>query len=247
MKADRFGRTIVGAVVLALLLCGADQARATSITIVDFEDLALSSPGTQYVLPASTGVVTRGFYYTPDPARGTSYNDLHISNAKTDSSYNGTIVGITHNEGILTKEGGGTFSLQSFDFAGFLLNKEVPFLVTGVLGDATIITQTFTPDGKVDGMGAVDDFHTFYLNSDWTNLKSVTWKHTGYGTVTGLFALDNIVVNKYSVVPEPSTIILLGLGTFFLLGQGWLARKRLRAIEVRTHRRAYKMPKTPAH
>ena len=97
-------------------------------------------------------------------------------------------------------------------------------------------------------MGGVDDFQTFYPVGDWTNLVSVTWKHTGYGTIrSGLFALDNIVVNKYSVVPESSTIILLGLGTFFLLGQGWFARKRLRAIEVRTHRRAYKMPKTPAH
>ena len=255
MKADQFGRTIVGAVVLALLLCGAEQARATSMTIVDFEDLALSSPGTEYVFPAATGVVTRGFYFTPDPARGTSFNDLHISNAKTDSSYNGTIVGITHNEGILTEKYGWSFSLQKFDFAGFPTDKEVSFLVTGVRADLSTITQAFNlislggvVDGKVDGVGGVDDFQTFYPVGDWTNLVSVTWKHTGYGTIrSGLFALDNIVVNKYSVVPESSTIILLGLGTFFLLGQGWFARKRLRAIEVRTHRRAYKMPKTPAH
>ena len=251
MKDGWFGRRIIGAVALVLLFCGTEQARATSFTVVNFEDLLLPIRpmyGTENVLAPKMGVDTGGFHYKPNPASGTSFNDLHISNAKTDSSYNGTIVAITHNEGILTKVGGGAFSLQSFDFAGFPKDKEVPFLVTGDLGGSTLITQTFYPDGKVDGkvevggVEKVDDFQTFYLDSKWTNLKSVTWKHTGYGTIrSGLFALDNLVVNKYSVVPEPSTVTLLSLGIFFLLGQGWLARKRLKALGVMAHSRAHKM------
>jgi|CXWL01.1.fsa_nt_gi hypothetical protein len=235
MKADRFGRTIVGAVILALLLCGAEQARATSI---DFEDLGVTLGSRRDILPAGTAVTTGGFLFTPGPMNGSSFNDLHISNQfpgdsnRPVDSFNGTTVGITHDDVILTKVGGGTFSLQSFDFAGFPLNKEVPFLVTGVLGvlGDPEITKTFIPDGKVDGVGVVADFQTFYLDNDWTNLVRVTWKHTGYGTDRGLFALDNMIVNEPKTIPEPSTIILLGLGTFFLLGQGWLARKRLKAL-----------------
>ncbi len=257
MKAELSGWPIVGGLVLAMLFCGAGQARATNI---DFEDLLpLAATGTEHILAPAMGVATGGFYYTPDPARGDSFNDLHISNAEINSSYNESIVAITHNDGILTKVGGGVFSLQRFDFAGFPTDKEVSFTVTGVRDGFPTITQHFNlnilscladclVDGKVDGKGGVDDFQTFYLDSNWTNLMSVRWTHTGDGTIrSGLFALDNIVVNEPKTVPEPSSITLLGLGTFFLLGQGWLARKRLKTLGVRTHSRAHKMSKTPAH
>jgi hypothetical protein len=238
MKAHRFSWPIGGAVVLVLLLWGVEQARATAITIVDFEDLGVMYGKRLDILPAGTAVTTGGFLFTPGPINNfgpidNRFNDLHISNQFPGDSFNGTTVGITHDDLIMTKVGGGTFSLQSFDFAGFPLNKEVPFLVTGaVLGDPTPIIQTFTPNGLVDGnaVPAVADFQTFYLDNNWTNLKSVTWKHTGSGTDRGLFALDNLVVDKPMTVPEPSTVTLLGLGMLCLLGQGWRARKRLMAL-----------------
>jgi hypothetical protein len=233
MKADWFGWPIVVAVVLGLLFSGAEQTWAGPITVVDFEDLGVAF-GTQDTYEPGVGVVSRGFYYTPDPLNGDSFNDLHISNEGGIQASNGTTVGATHNEGILTKEYGGTFSLQRFDFAGFPTDKEVSFTVTGDHETLPDITQSFklislggTVDGKVDGVDGVVDFQTFYLGSDWTNLVSVRWTHTGYGTNKGLFALDNIVVNKYTTVPEPSTITLLGLGILCLLGQGWRCRKQV--------------------
>ncbi len=265
MKAELSGWPIVGGLVLAMLFCGVEQARATSITTVDFEDLGVAYGKRLDVVPSlltsppGSGVISRGFSYNPNPANGYDFNDLHISNQKSGDSFNGTTVAITHNEGILTEKDGGLFSLKSFDFAGFPLNKEVSFTVTGFRDGFQEITQLFNlidppscladclVDGKVDGMGEYPDFQTFYLNSNWTNLRSVTWKHTGYGTTTGLFALDNIVVNKYTTVPEFSTITLLGLGLLCLLSQSWLARKRLKALGVRTHSRAHKMSKTSAH
>jgi PEP-CTERM motif len=231
MKAHRFSWPIGGAVVLALLFCGVEQARATTITIVDFEDLGVAVGDHRDILPPGTGVETRGFYYAPGPIYGSSgFNDLHISHKEDFRAYNETTVGISHDDVVLTKVGGGTFSLHRFDFAGEPDNEEVRFKVTGVLEDNSTITKYFTPDGKVDGMGGVDDFEKFYLDSNWTNLVKVTWTHTGYGTDRGLFALDNIVVDQPKTIPEPSTITMLGLGILFLLVQGWFARKRLKAI-----------------
>ena len=227
MKAHWVGWPIVGAVVLALLFCGAEQTRATTI---DFEDLVVPYGTRLDILPAGTAVVSEGFNYTPGPLFGSSgFNDLHISNVKPGDSFNETTIGITHDDVILTKVGGGTFSLQRFDFAGFPMNDEVPFVVTGILGDYSTITKPFIPDGLVDGVGGVDDFQTFYLDDTWTNLRSVTWTHTGYGTDRGLYALDNMVVDEHKV-PEPSTITLLGLGILGLLGQGWCCRKQLKAL-----------------
>jgi hypothetical protein len=271
MKAHRFSWPIGGAVVLALLFFGVAQARATNITFETitfgaFVDVAVPFQTRQDIVPGGTSVDTGGFRFTPGPINNfgpidNRFNDLHISNQFPGNSttpvdsFNGTTVGITHDDLIMTKVGDGTFSLQQFDFAGFPLNKEVPFLVTGVLEDLSTITQTFNlgilpgeVDGKVDGdvWGGVDDFQTFYLDSKWTNLKSVTWIHTGYGTDRGLFALDNIVVNEPKPVPEPSSITLLGLGVLCLLGQGWLTRKRLKALGVMAHSRAYKMSKSSA-
>jgi hypothetical protein len=187
------------------------------------------------------------FKYTPGPIYGSSgFDDLHISNKFLGDSFNGTTVGISHDDVILTKVSGETFSLQRFDFAGFPTGKEVSFTVTGVRDGFPKITQPFNlispsclvdclVDGKVDGMGGVDDFQTFYLDGNWTNLKSVTWEHTGYGygTDRGLFALDNMVMDEDDedkAVPEPSTITLLELGILCLLGHAWLSRKQLKAL-----------------
>lgn len=244
MKADWFGWPIVCAVVLGLLFSGAEQVRATSITIVDFEDLGVN-PNEPRTTMNGYGVISRGFHYIPGPliANLSNSDDLHIVNGDASflSPYNGTTVGVTHDDVILTKVGGGAFSLQSFDFAGARTDKEVSFTVTGDRDGFPAITQTFNligpgclvgclVDGKVDGIGGAADFQTFYLNSDWTNLKSVTWTHLGYGTADGRYALDNMVVDQPKTIPEPSTMTLLGLGTSFLLGHGWLARKRVKAL-----------------
>ena len=118
----------MGAVVLALLFCGAEQTRAATIT---FEDLGVA-PGTQLNPASGIGVVSGGFNYTPGPNNSSGLNDLHISNAETNIpiagiAFNGTTIGGTHDDVILTKVGSGTFSIQSFDFAGypFIQNNEV--------------------------------------------------------------------------------------------------------------------------
>lgn len=229
MKADRFGLPIVCVVVLALLFCGAGQTWAATI---DFEDLGVPSGARLMTPPPGIGVVSEGFNFTPGPIFGSSgFNDIHISNGMLGDSFNGTTVGITHDDVILTKANGEPFSLYRFDFAGFPQDAELPLLlVTGVLANSSIITQLFHPDSLVDGMGGVADFQMFYLSGDWTNLRSVTWTHTGPGTDRGLFALDNIGVGQTTPVPEASTITLLGLGILCLLVHAWRGQKRLKAL-----------------
>jgi hypothetical protein len=188
--------------------------------MITFEDLGVA-PGTQLNPPAGVGVVSGGFNYTPGPNNASGFNDLHMGNALNVFPYNGTTVGVTHDDVVLTQVGGGSFSLQAFDFAGWPNGSEITFTVTGVRADATTITQTFTPDGLVDGQGGVPDYQTFAVTGDWTNLVSVTWVHSGPGTTQGLFGLDNIVVNESAeVVPEPASLALFGLGLAGVAGFG---------------------------
>jgi hypothetical protein len=153
--------------------------------------------------------VSGGFNYTPGPDNSSGFNDLHMGNAVSDFPYNGTTVGVSHDDVVLSRVGGGTFSISQFDFAGWP-SAELPFRVVGNLFGGGQLFGSFTPDGVSDGLGGAADFQTFIFGLQWTNLVSVTWVHNGGNQ--GLFGLDNIVVDQEAPVPEPSTMLLLGTG-----------------------------------
>jgi hypothetical protein len=199
----------------ALLLAGASiSAQAATIT---FDDLGVA-PGDQLNPAAGVGVVSFGFNYTPGPNNASGFNDLHMDNGLIGPA-NGTTIGGSHDDVVLTQVGGGTFSLQGFDFAGFA-GGEVPFTVVGSYFGGGSIIAAFTPDGISDNLGPLVDFQHFTLGPGWSNLTAVTWNHTGAGTVQGAFYLDNIEVD--AAVPEPMSLLLLGTG----LGAMRLAARR---------------------
>lgn len=182
--------------------------------IVDFEDLGVA-PGTQLNPPGGVSVLTGGFEFAPGPNNPSGINDLHIINEEfAGHPSNGTTIGASHDDVVLTKIGGGAFNLDSFDFAGWAPNLEKRFQVTGEYSGGGTISVVLDPDGICDGIGGVADFETFVMGAGWTNLVKVTWDHAGTGTVQGLFALDNI---NTSPVPEPATMSALALGAVAML------------------------------
>ena len=164
---------------------------------VTFESMNIP-PGSQIDVPDAVPTSVDGYTFTPGPNNFSGFNDSHFGNAVTFWMWNGTTVMANHDDVIMTKSGGGSFSLVSFDFSGWPLNAEKPFTVTGQPGNVVV---TFTPDGIVDGPGGAPDFQTFVLPAGFQNLTSVTWEHSGPETIAGIFGLDNIVTD----VPTSST------------------------------------------
>jgi len=136
---------------------------------------------------------------------GITHND---SGSSTTSPNNGTPF-LTSLLGqsplVISNLNGALFTLLSVDVAEYSTVFAEPQTVTftGYRVEGTIISQVFTTDGIIDGLGPLIDFETFNFGPDFNNLYKVTINHPAY-------ALDNMVLR---VIPEPSSIILIFAAT----------------------------------
>jgi hypothetical protein len=105
----------------------------------------------------------------------------------------------------MVKSGGGSFNLQAIDYSG-----RGP---SGVSATSLVVTGFFTAGGSTSSTLSVGS-STWLSNSfaGFTDLNSVVFDGTGGA---GNFCLDNIVL---VATPEPSTLLLLGIGAISLLG-----------------------------
>ena len=153
-----------------------------------FEGTVLGE-GEQYDPPDGVPILALGYSIGPGPLNG--FNDVHLGNAVPTWAHNRTTVLAGHDDIVLQRIDGGTFSLMSFDLAGFPTGNEVPFTVTSSSGGLAHLA----PDGFVDGAGGGEDFETFTLPAaGFTNVDRVSFFHSGPGTFAGTFHLDNLVL-----------------------------------------------------
>ena len=126
-----------------------------------------------FVVSTDVGVYVQNAYTSGYPNNGTYY-------ARTASSESNLTV--KHREGL-------PFTILTVDLAEYSTVFTAPKTITftGYKPGGGTVTQSFTTDGIIDGLGPAGDFQTFTFNTAFTGLTRVTASTTG-------FMIDNIAV-----------------------------------------------------
>jgi hypothetical protein len=188
----------------------ATPASAALITI-DFEDLGVAL-GDQLNPAAGVSQDSGGFTFTPGPNNAGGFNDLHFHNQDGIGDNGSTHLG-THDDVVMTRVGGGAFTLLGFEFQGFI-NEPESFFLHAVRQDLTGFAVSFLPDSLV---ALPYDVFSVPFDAipplDFINVVSLTWEvPAGFGE-DGFF-LENIRVeiDENGRVPEPAGVTLLLVG-----------------------------------
>ena len=203
MKVPQSTLARVGA-ISAFVLVAWLPTQAAGVSI-GFEGFA--PPGSSVNVPTASPYMEAGFTLTPT-------NNL---SAVFDSTSPFTMSGNTTdwfgfnelNMPSLTRTGGGTFDITSVLIGPSSAASSPPISMTieGFLSGGGSITSMFS------GLNTATT-----ANLNWTNLVSVKF------TASDDSGLDDIVVTATAAIPEPSTIVLMGLG---LVALGYAGRRKL--------------------
>lgn len=218
------------ALVIGLGTAGMLVSLSAGAILIDFEDVATVEDN-----PIVFSTNSRGFNFSSahhhvinnPPAGGPA------GLASNGTQYIAEEGGNTGAPITMTRAGGGTFSLASFDAAEVFVVAPSPFpnaTILDVLGNLSgggIVSISFVLDGIIDGVGGLVDFQSFLLPASFTNLVSVVFSGSILGGSTNAgISLDNLnAIGAAALLPEPGT-----LGLLVPVLAGWGLRRRIKSV-----------------
>jgi len=187
---------------------------------------------------------TQNISYTHDTVNYTTSGGVSGWNLLTVTYAKGDALRLYLNGGLVGSDTSmSSYSLTSTDGLHIGSDRAAGRLWKGYLDDAAIWSNALS-EGEVKAIAALGNSSTYAYDAGKVNLLiasyegskadvtigGVTWKYsTGLGSTLGLIDDNTLVLSSsgdgFTVIPEPSSFLLLSLGVVSLLAYAWRKRK----------------------